>query len=95
MIRTKGEPGTGNIVEAVRHIRMVMDEIRKLKNMPSEELMSQSKESGAPYELLRKVAKEGKLPVVNFCRRRNCYPCRCCPNDAAGFRWCICRFGNI
>jgi len=66
MIRTKGEPGTGNIVEAVRHIRMVMDEIRKLKNMPSEELMSQAKESGAPYELLRKVAKEGKLPVVNF-----------------------------
>ncbi len=66
MIRTKGEPGTGNIVEAVRHIRMVMDEIRKLKNMPSEELMSRAKELGAPFELLREVAMDGKLPVVNF-----------------------------
>jgi len=66
MIRTKGEPGTGNIVEAVRHIRMVMDEIRKLKNMPSEELMSRAKELGAPFELLREVAMHGKLPVVNF-----------------------------
>ena len=66
MIRTKGEPGTGNIVEAVRHIRMVMDEIRKLKNMPSEELMSRAKELGAPFELLRDVAMDGKLSVVNF-----------------------------
>ena len=66
MIRTKGEPGTGNIVEAVRHMRMMMDEIRKLNNMPSEELMSRAKELGAPFELLQKVAKDGKLPVVNF-----------------------------
>jgi len=66
MMRTKGEPGTGNIVEAVRHIRIVMDEIRKLKNMPSEELMSRAKELGAPFELLKEVAREGKLPVVNF-----------------------------
>ena len=66
MIRTKGEPGTGNIVEAVRHMRQVMDEIRKLKNMPKEELMSKAKELGAPFELLQEVAENGRLPVVNF-----------------------------
>jgi len=66
MIRTKGEPGTGNIVEAVRHMREVMDEIRRLKNMPKEELMTRAKELGAPFELLQDVAQKGKLPVVNF-----------------------------
>lgn len=66
MVRTKGEPGTGNIVEAVRHMRQVMDEIRKLKNLPKEELMSMAKELGAPYELLLEVAENGRLPVVNF-----------------------------
>jgi pyridoxal 5'-phosphate synthase pdxS subunit len=66
MIRTKGEPGTGNIVEAVRHMRQVMDEIRRLKNIAKEELMSKAKELGAPFELLQEVAQEGKLPVVNF-----------------------------
>lgn len=66
MIRTKGEPGTGNIVEAVRHMRQVMDEIRRLKNMPKEELMSKAKELGAPFELLQEVAENGRLPVVNF-----------------------------
>jgi len=66
MIRTKGEPGTGNIVEAVRHMRQVMDEIRRLKNIAKEELMSKAKELAAPFELLQEVAQEGKLPVVNF-----------------------------
>ncbi|KUO76664.1 MAG: pyridoxal biosynthesis protein [Desulfosporosinus sp. BRH_c37] len=66
MIRTKGEPGTGNVVEAVRHMRMVQGEIRKLKNMPKEELMSAAKNMGAPYELVVEVAESGKLPVVNF-----------------------------
>ncbi len=66
MIRTKGEPGTGNIVEAVRHMRQVMDEIRRLKNIPKEELMNMAKELGAPFELLQEVAESGKLPVVNF-----------------------------
>jgi len=66
MIRTKGEPGTGNIVEAVRHMRQVMGEIRRLKNIAKEELMSKAKELGAPFELLQEVAQEGKLPVVNF-----------------------------
>ncbi len=66
MIRTKGEPGTGNIVEAVRHMREVMDEIRRLENMPKEELMTKAKELGAPFELLQEVSQKGKLPVVNF-----------------------------
>ena len=66
MIRTKGEPGTGNVVEAVRHMRMVMGEIRRLQNMPREELMAAAKEMGAPYNLLIQVAEAGRLPVVNF-----------------------------
>lgn len=66
MIRTKGEPGTGNVVEAVRHMRMVMGEIRRLQNMPREELMAAAKEMAAPYELVLKVAETGRLPVVNF-----------------------------
>ena len=66
MIRTKGEAGTGNIVEAVRHMRTVMDEIRKLVNMPEDELMAEAKELGAPFELVKEVHDTGKLPVVNF-----------------------------
>lgn len=66
MIRTKGEAGTGNVVEAVRHIRNVWDGIRKLQNMPREELMAEAKELGAPYDLVVWVAENGKLPVVNF-----------------------------
>ncbi len=66
MIRTKGEAGTGNIVEAVRHMRAVMDGIRKLASTPEEELMAQAKEMGAPFELVVEIHKTGKLPVVNF-----------------------------
>ena len=66
MIRTKGEAGTGNIVEAVRHMRTVTDHIRKLRNMPEEELMSEAKNLGAPYDLVLEVARTGRLPVVNF-----------------------------
>ncbi|MFH1169237.1 MAG: pyridoxal 5'-phosphate synthase lyase subunit PdxS [Chloroflexota bacterium] len=66
MIRTKGEAGTGDIVEAVRHMRAVMDSIRKLMNTPEEELMAQAKELGAPFELVMEIHKTGKLPVVNF-----------------------------
>jgi pyridoxal 5'-phosphate synthase pdxS subunit len=66
MIRTKGEAGTGNIVEAVRHIRAVMDGIRKLVNTPQDELMAAAKELQAPFELVTEVHKTGKLPVVNF-----------------------------
>jgi len=66
MIRTKGEAGTGNIVEAVRHMRAVMDGIKRLHSMPEEELMAEAKALGAPYELVKEVHKTGKLPVVNF-----------------------------
>lgn len=66
MIRTKGEAGTGNVVEAVRHMRTVMSEIRRLQNMPKEELMVAAKEMGAPYDLVLWVAENGKLPVLNF-----------------------------
>jgi pyridoxal 5'-phosphate synthase pdxS subunit len=66
MIRTKGEAGTGNIVEAVRHMRAVMDGIRKLANTPQDELMAAAKEINAPFELVVEVHKIGKLPVVNF-----------------------------
>jgi pyridoxal 5'-phosphate synthase pdxS subunit len=66
MIRTKGEAGSGNVVEAVRHMRTIMDGIRRLQMLPEEELMTEAKNLGAPYELVREVAQKGKLPVVNF-----------------------------
>jgi pyridoxal 5'-phosphate synthase pdxS subunit len=66
MIRTKGEAGTGNIVEAVRHMRAVIDGIRKLSNTPQDELMAIAKEMGAPFELVEEIHKTGKIPVVNF-----------------------------
>ncbi|RIH88546.1 pyridoxal 5'-phosphate synthase lyase subunit PdxS [Calidithermus roseus] len=66
MIRTKGEAGTGNVVEAVRHARSVLGSIRQIQAMPVEELMTFAKEHGAPYELVRWVHDNGKLPVVNF-----------------------------
>ncbi len=66
MIRTKGEAGTGNVVEAVRHMRTITNEIKMLTVLSDEELMSAAKEIQAPYELVREVAKTGKLPVVNF-----------------------------
>jgi pyridoxal 5'-phosphate synthase pdxS subunit len=66
MLRTKGEAGTGNIVEAVRHMRAIMDGIRRLQVLPEEELMTEAKNLGAPYDLVREIAQKGKLPVVNF-----------------------------
>jgi pyridoxal 5'-phosphate synthase pdxS subunit len=66
MIRTKGEAGTGNVVEAVRHARAVLGEIRKLQGMGKEELMAEAKTLGAPFELMQEVAKSGRLSVVNF-----------------------------
>lgn len=66
MIRTKGEAGSGNIVEAVRHMRMVISALKRLSTLPDEELMAASKELGAPYEIVKQVAKTGKLPVPNF-----------------------------
>jgi pyridoxal 5'-phosphate synthase pdxS subunit len=66
MIRTKGEPGTGNVVEAVRHMRRVMDQIRLAAGTPDDELVVLAKEMGVSLELLREVKREGRLPVVNF-----------------------------
>jgi pyridoxal 5'-phosphate synthase pdxS subunit len=66
MIRTKGEAGTGNVVEAVRHMRSLWDGIRKLQNMPEDELYAAAKELQAPYELVKYIHDHGKLPVVNF-----------------------------
>lgn len=66
MIRTKGEAGTGNVVEAVRHIRTVNDEIRRLTTLTKEQLMHEVKNIGAPLDLIEFVAKKGRLPVVNF-----------------------------
>jgi pyridoxal 5'-phosphate synthase pdxS subunit len=66
MMRTKGEAGTGDVVEAVRHARTVLGEIRRIQNMPEEELMAFAKNIGAPYELVKETRELGRLPVVNF-----------------------------
>lgn len=66
MIRTKGEAGTGNVIEAVKHMRTINDEIARLAALPEEELMTEAKNLGAPYELVKMVAREKKLPLVNF-----------------------------
>ncbi|HEX7101791.1 MAG TPA: pyridoxal 5'-phosphate synthase lyase subunit PdxS [Nitrolancea sp.] len=67
MIRSKGEAGTGNIVEAVRHLREILGGIKRLQSLPREELMSEARDLGAPYDLVLEVAETGKLPVVLFC----------------------------
>ena len=66
MIRTKGEPGTGDVVQAVRHMRMMQSEMRRLKSMAEDELLEAAKELQVPYELVKYVHENGKLPVVNF-----------------------------
>lgn len=66
MIRTKGEAGTGNVVEAVRHMRKIMSQIKRLTTLRQDELMAESKQLGAPYEIVKQVAEKGKLPVPNF-----------------------------
>jgi pyridoxal 5'-phosphate synthase pdxS subunit len=66
MIRTKGEPGTGNVIEAVRHMRIMNEQIREVLSAPAEELMTMAKDLGAPYEMLLAIRERGRLPVVNF-----------------------------
>lgn len=66
MLRTKGEPGTGNIVEAVRHMRMVNQQVRQITVMSDDELMTEAKNHGAPYDILKEIKELGKMPVVNF-----------------------------
>src|SRR5437588_2996677 len=79
MIRTKGEAGSGNIVEAVRHMRAVISGVRRLTMLGPEELMTEAKNLGAPYELVRWVAQAGKLPVPNFSAGRDATPARAAP----------------
>jgi pyridoxal 5'-phosphate synthase pdxS subunit len=66
MVRTKGEPGTGNIVEAVRHMRKVQAQVRKLIHMNEDELMTEAKNLGAPFEILKQIKDNGRLPVMNY-----------------------------
>ncbi len=66
MIRTKGEPGTGNVIEAVKHMRLLLEQVRQLLSLPEEEVFNFAKEIGAPLEICRKIRQDGKLPVVNF-----------------------------
>ena len=72
MIRTKGEPGTGDIVQAVRHMRMMNQEIRRIQNLREDELYVAAKDLQVPVELVQYVHEHGKLPVVNFCCWRCC-----------------------
>jgi pyridoxal 5'-phosphate synthase pdxS subunit len=67
MLRSKGEAGTGNVVEAVRHLRAIVGGVRRLRALPREELMATAKELGAPYDRVVQVAESGELPVVLFC----------------------------
>lgn len=66
MLRTKGEPGTGNIVEAVRHMRKIQAQVRKVLHLSDDELMTEAKNLQAPYEVLKQIKENGRLPVVNF-----------------------------
>lgn len=83
MIRTKGEPGTGDVVQAVRHMRMMQQEIRRLTSMSKDELYQAAKDLQVDYELVKYVAENGKLPVVNFAAGGVATPCRCRSDDAA------------
>jgi pyridoxal 5'-phosphate synthase pdxS subunit len=85
MIRTKGEAGTGNVVEAVRHMRTIQAQIRKIQNMPDEELVAEAKQLGAPLELVIEVKRLGRLPVVNFAAGGIATPA-----DAALMMWLGC-----
>lgn len=85
MIRTKGEAGTGNVVEAVRHMRTVNDQARRVQAMPQEELVAEAKALGAPVDLLMEVKRLGRLPVVNFAAGGLATPA-----DAALMMWLGC-----
>ena len=95
MIRTKGEAGTGDVVEAVRHARTVLGAIRQLQNMADEELMAYAKELGAPYELVKETKELGRMPVVNFAAGRPGHSRRCGADDAAGRGWRVRRLGHL
>ena len=95
MIRTKGEPGTGDVVQAVRHMRMMMSEIRRIQNMSEDELYEAAKQLQVPYNLVEYVHENGKLACCKLCRRRCCNTCRRRTYDASRCRGCIRRLGYI
>ena len=95
MMRTKGEAGTGNIVEAVRQLRDVLAEIRRLQGMREDELFVAAKELQAPYELVKDVAADGKLPVVNFVAGGISHPGRRGARHAARRRGRLRRLGHL
>ncbi len=95
MIRTKGEAGTGDVVEAVRHARAVNKEIRQLTSMDEDEMFTFAKNIGAPYDLVVETAKLGRLPVVNFAAGRRGDPRRRRADDAVGRRWRVRRVGDF
>lgn len=95
MIRTKGEPGTGDVVQAVRHMRMMMSEIRRIQNMSEDELYEAAKQLQVPYNLVEYVHENGKLPVVNFAAGGVATPARRRTYDAPRCRGCIRRLGYI
>ena len=90
MIRTKGEPGTGDVVQAVRHMRRMNQEIAKITSMREDELFEEAKVLRVPYDLVQYVHDNGRLPVVNFRGRRRGNPGRCSPDDAAWCRGRVC-----
>ena len=87
MIRTKGEAGTGDVIEAVKHMRSIKDEIVKIASLPREELMTISKEMGAPYDLVVYVHENKKFTGSQFFSWRNFHSCRCRNDYAAWCRW--------
>ncbi len=89
MLRTKGEPGTGNIVEAVRHMRQVNSEVSRLTVMNDDEIMTFAKDIGAPYEILKQIKDNGRLPVVNFATGGVATPQDACFNDGIRCRRCV------
>ena len=91
MIRTKGEPGTGNIVEAVRHMRMVMGEIRTIQGLDEEEIWKYARKIEAPIDLVKETAELGNYLLLTCCWW-NSYSRRCFFNDAIRFRWYFCWF---
>ena len=95
MIRTKGEPGTGNVVEAVRHCRMVLGEIRALRALPEEEVANFAKENGAPLELVLKIPRRRPPPCGELRRWRHRHARRCRPHDAARPRRCVRRLRHL
>ncbi len=95
MIRTKGEPGTGDVVQAVRHMRKINSQIAKVVSLREDELFEAAKELQVPYDLVVYVHNNGKLPVVNFAAGGVATPADAALNDAARSRRCLCRFRNL